>query len=99
MFFGLVEQVSWAFLKTEDMAPFRKLLSPQEKYLWTSDFDAKFKRVRNNIIEKVKEGVLCYDLNCVTVLNTDWSRTGMSGAVLQKYCSCMKIKLSCCHED
>ena len=28
-FFGLVEHVSWAFLKTKELVPFRKLLSPK----------------------------------------------------------------------
>ena len=34
-FFGLVEQVSFAFSKCPDMITFRHLLSPKVKLLWT----------------------------------------------------------------
>ena len=34
-FFGLVEQVSYAFSKCEDMSHFRHLLSPKTKFIWT----------------------------------------------------------------
>ena len=50
------------------MAPFRKLLSPKEKFIWTSDLDIVFTKAKINIIEKVKEGVSSYDLNHITVL-------------------------------
>ena len=38
--FGLVEQVSWAFSKTEVMAPMRHLLSPKTEFLWTQELAA-----------------------------------------------------------
>ena len=34
-FFGLVEQVSYAFSKCADMSHFRHLLSPKTKFIWT----------------------------------------------------------------
>ena len=35
-FFGLIEQVSFAFSKTAVMLPFRELLSPKSEFLWTA---------------------------------------------------------------
>ena len=36
-------------------------------------------------------------MKITTVLNTDWSKIGISGVVLQKYCLCEKIDLRCCN--
>ena len=36
-FFGLVEQVSFAFSKCEDMVHFRHLLSPKIQFVWTDE--------------------------------------------------------------
>ena len=36
-FFGLVEQVSFAFSKCADMIHFRHLLSPKVKFVWIDD--------------------------------------------------------------
>ena len=36
-FFGLVEQVSYAFSKCADIFAFRHLLSPKVKFLWTEE--------------------------------------------------------------
>ena len=41
-FFGLVEQVVWAFSKTEEMAPFQQLLSPKAQYCRTNDMEEAF---------------------------------------------------------
>ena len=45
-FFGLVEQVSWAFSKTKDMAPFRKLLSPMQ------ELNDAFEKAKLNIVRR-----------------------------------------------
>ena len=50
-FFGLVEQVAWAFSKTAVMAPFRELLAPKSEFLWTADLQHAF--------EEAKKGHCC----------------------------------------
>jgi hypothetical protein len=48
-FFGLVEQVSWAFSKTDIMSPFRDLLSSKSSYLWTQDLQNAFEKAKEMI--------------------------------------------------
>ena len=48
--FGLVEQVSWAFSKTEVMNPLRHLLSPKSEFLWTQELNDSFDKSKQEII-------------------------------------------------
>ena len=41
-FFGLVEQVSYAFSKCPDMVHFRHLLSPMTQFVWTDELEREF---------------------------------------------------------
>ena len=95
-FFGLVEQVSWAFSKTDIMSPFRELLSSKSVYLWTQELQDAFEKAKEMIVESVKEGIKSFDVDRVTCLNTDWSKVGISFAIMQKYCPCSKVSLRCC---
>ena len=56
-FFGLVEQVSFSFSKCADMAPFRHLLSPKVKFLWTEELSREFVLSKENITKKMHEGI------------------------------------------
>ena len=47
--FGLVEQVTWAFSKTEVMAPFRKLLSPKSDFVWSQELNDCFETSKREI--------------------------------------------------
>ena len=49
-------------------------------------------------MELVKEGVKSFQVNRVTVINTDWSKIGVGFALLQKHCNCQLINLKCCKE-
>ena len=49
MFFSLVEQVSWVFLNTAYMAPFRNLLSPKYVFCLTQELGKAFQRTEGNI--------------------------------------------------
>ena len=42
VFFGLIEQVSWAFSKCEDMKHFRHLLGPKTLFVWTEELEKEF---------------------------------------------------------
>ena len=73
-FFGLVEQVSWAFAKTDAMAPFRQLLKTKEAFVWTQELQTAFEVARENIVNQVKEGVTNFVVGRRTAMCTDWSK-------------------------
>ena len=92
-FFRLVEQVSWAFSKCDDMVLFRPLLSCKAEFNWTPELGVAFEKAKENIIESIKKGVSTFNVNRSTVLNTDWSKIGILFAVFQKHCNCMGINI------
>ena len=85
--FGLVNQGSFAFSMTEEMAPFRHLLKPKTKFKWTSALQDAFEASKVNIVEKIKEGVMMFDPNLPTCVATDFSGTGIGYCLQQKTCS------------
>ena len=94
-----MEQVSWAFSKTDNMAPFYPLLSPKTLYTWRPELEEAFVKAKENIVKKAADGIKSFDTKRVTVLNTDWSELGISFAVLQKHCECPgPIDIRCCNE-
>ena len=94
--FGLVEQVAWAFSKTSIMNPLRHLLSPQSEFVWNQDLNDAFERSKKEIIESVKNDVKTFDPKRTTCLATDWSKSGIGFYLLQKTCSCLDITPVCC---
>ena len=64
-FFGLVEQVSWAFSKCADMVHFRHLLSPKVKFDWTEALAKEFVLAKLNIVRKNHEGVRLFEVSRV----------------------------------
>ena len=78
------------------MSPFRELLSSKSVYLWTQELQDAFEKVKEMIVESVKEGIKSFDVDRVTCLNTDWRKVGISFAIMQKYCPCSKVSLRCC---
>ena len=95
-FFGLIEQVSFAFSKTEIMAPFRHLLSPKTQFTWDDHLEQAFEKGKAEVIEKVIEGINSFDLNRRTCLQVDWSKEGIGFLLLQKYCLCAGNTPRCC---
>ena len=92
-FFGLVEQVSFTFSKCADMAAFRHLLSPKQKFLWTEEFVL----AKLNIVRKIHEGVRMFEVSRVTALCTDWAKDGQALGLWQKHCACEgQITIACC---
>ena len=70
--FGLVNQVAYAFSKGTIMAPFRELLKPDVKFEWTADLDEAFEKSKVEIVRLVKDGVKMFDPKLVTCLSTDF---------------------------
>ena len=84
--FGLVQQVAYAFSKTEVMAPFRKLQQKNSKFYWDSFLEDLFLMSREKIAKLVEEGVKAFELNCETMLSVDWSEEGIGYFLQQKHC-------------
>ena len=93
--FGLIQQVAYAFSDTEVMLPFRTLLKPTSEFLWTQELQDNFDKSKNKIVKAVENGVKIYDPNKVTALCADWSKTGMGFMLVQKNCMCETVKRTC----
>ena len=96
--FGLVNQVSFAFASAERMQPFRMLLKPSTKFEWTQELDDLFNEAKNIIIQDILKGVEIFDKTKLTALATDWSKTGVGFNLMQKHCNCTPSNspLFCC---
>ena len=95
-FFGLVNQVNWAYANGKEMAPFRAMVKPNMSFLWTDELKTLFANCKRNIIQQVKEGVKQYDVSRTTCLQTDFSKNGLGYLLLQKYCPCTLTKAPLC---
>ncbi|XP_014678331.1 PREDICTED: uncharacterized protein LOC106818127 [Priapulus caudatus] len=92
--FGLINQGAYAFAMTRQMQPFRALLKPSTKFLWTDELDELFRQSKEVIIQEMKEGVRLFDPARLTCLATDWSVDGIGFFMMQKYCQCTTRTLS-----
>ena len=96
--FGLVNQVSYAFSLTDVMQPFRELLKPGNKFFWDDNLDYLFDSSKRKIISCVQNGVRIFDPNLKTCLFTDWSKTGTGFMLTQKHCTCAHDGIRCCRD-
>ena len=86
--FGLVNQVSYAFSATERMLPFRDLLKTGSTFYWDNELDNLFEESKSIIISEIEEGVRIFDKSKPTCLATDWSKDGIGFWLFQKHCHC-----------
>ena len=96
--FGLINQVSYAFSHTEVMKPFRDLLKPTTEFCWTQELQDAFESSKEVIIKAVEKGVKTFDMGKVTCLATDWSKHGIGFCLLQKQCNCSNLSPVCCSD-
>ena len=94
--FGLINQVSYAFAAADKMAPFRNLLKPGTRFIWTKDLDDLFEESKAVITHEIHRGVEIYDKGLPTCLVSDWSREGIRFWLLQKHCACASSRPFCC---
>lgn len=95
--FGLVNQVAYAFSMTDEMQPFRDLLKPSNPWYWDEELDRLFHKSREVIVQQVEHGVRTFEVGRPTCLATDWSKTGIGFFLLQKFCSCKTdLGPNCC---
>ena len=92
--FGLVNQVSYAFASADHMLPFRQLLKPGTPFSWNDELQKLFQRFKLHIVKEIEEGVKIFDVSKPTCLVT-WSKTGIGFWLLQKHCICDEIKPFC----
>ena len=57
-FFGMINQVNYAFAMSDTMEPFRHLLKPGTPFLWSPLLQEKFENAKRMIIQAVKDGVI-----------------------------------------
>ena len=94
--FGLINQVSYAFAATERMLPFRQLLQPGTPFQWTDELHTLFEESKSVIISEIEEGVRIFDKSKPTCLATDWSKGGIGFWLFQKHCQCSSPEPFCC---
>ena len=95
--FGLVNQVTYAFSMTSFMEPFRSLLKPKIKFQWNEELQAIFDESKRQIVMEIENGVRIFDKQKPTCLATDWSKSGIGYWLFQKHCDCPDIKPFCCN--
>ena len=87
--FGLVNQVAYAFSQAELMAPFRELLASKKRtFYWDHVLDDIFVKSKKEVIRCVEDGVKTFEMGRQTCLTTDWSKVGIGFSLWQKHCNC-----------
>ena len=95
--FGLVNQVSYAFSIADKMQPFRDLLKQGTPFRWDPHLNNLFEESKAVIVKEIEEGVRIFDKTKPTCLTTDWSKSGIGFWLLQKHCECAGTQPFCCH--
>ena len=96
--FGLVNQVAWAYAISPIMEPFREAIKPNRTFYWDENLTQIFEESKKLIIDMVKDGIRSFDTSRRTCLQTDWSRDGIGYLLLQRYCACKDDVPVCCPE-
>lgn len=94
--FGLVNQVSYAFSMTAPMLPFREFLKPGTPFRWDDQLSELLEKSKSVIVAEIEEGVRIFDKEKPTCLATDWSKVGIGFWLFQKHCACPLTALFCC---
>ena len=95
-FYGMINQVSYAFSMSEVMTPFRHLLRPKTPFLWTKELEDAFVEAKKTIVKAVIDGVTHFEIGRKHILFCDWSKVGLGFLLLQKWCKCEEINPRCC---
>ena len=69
--FGLVNQVSYAFSMTKRMEPFRQFLKPNIQFCWDTELESLFSESKQVIVSEINKGVRMFDKSRPTCLATD----------------------------
>ena len=97
--FGLINQVAYAFAMADEMLPFRDLLKTGRKWYWDENLNSLFEKSKAEIAKLVERGVRAFEVGRQTCLATDWSKHGVGFVLLQKFCTCnMDDAPNCCKD-
>ena len=80
-----IEQVVWSYSIGDTMNNFRDLVKLTIK---TPSLREEFRKAKEEIINRVKDGAKSYDINKMTCVSTDWSKLGIGFLITQKHCDC-----------
>ena len=97
-FFGMINQVCYAFSMSKVMEQFRHFLKPGTQYLWSPELQRGFDLAKEEIVKAVENGVKHFETDRHTCLATDWCKAGIGFFLLQKWCTCEPIHPRCCNE-
>ena len=75
--FGLINQVVYAFASADRMKPFRNLLKPNSVFKWTDNINTLFEETKVIIVQEIQKGVEIFDKRRPTCLATDFSKEGI----------------------
>ena len=95
-FMALVNQVSVFYATQPSLLPFRDLLKKDTPFYWDESLDRLFAETKVHIATEVEKGIMSFSLTKPTCLLTDWSKTGLGYLMLQKHCSCLEHRPTCC---
>ena len=97
--FGLVNQITWAYANAPAMQPFRDIVKANAKFEWNENLQQLFKKSKQMLIEQSIDGIKAYDPERRTCLQTDWSKEGLGYLLLQQHCKCDISKAPICCKD
>ena len=97
--FGLVNQIAWAYSISPIMQPLRDLVKTKNKFCWNATLDELFNDSKSILISKLREGIKMFDVSKRTCLQTDWSKEGIGYLLLQQHCSCPSSSAPTCCPD
>ena len=69
--FGLVNQVLWAYAVSPIMEPFCDLIKPNRQFYWDDNLEVLFESSKNMIISLIKEGIKSFDPARQTCIQPD----------------------------
>ena len=97
--FGLVNQLAWAYSVSPIMQPFKELVKANSKFTWDESLEKTFNYSKEKIVNLVEEGTRTFDTRHRTCLQTDWSKDGIGYLLLQQYCECNPKNAPICCPD
>ena len=97
--FGLINQIAWAYSTTATMQPFRELVKPNAKFHWDETLEQLFRESKEVLTRQCGEGIRTFDTTRNTCLQTDWCKDGMGYLLLQQHCQCDESKGPTCCKD
>ena len=83
--FGLVNQIAYAFSMTEKMLLFHQLLKPVTSSQLTDELQGILENSKPVIASQIQDGVRIFDPSKLTCLGTDCNKTGTGFCLHQKH--------------